>query len=294
MKQPGGHVFFEKVLFETLGRPVAVRDAVFRSGGCINNALQVKTNEGDYFIKWQSGIAGDMFEKEAAGLTLLKQAKCMNIPEVLAYGLMDGKHYLVLEYIEAGKKKNNYWEDFGSALASLHRQHAQPQFGLNHDNYIGKLPQSNTPDTNWVSFFINNRLEPQLRLAIENGLVSHRFIDRYRSLYDHLADLLPLEQPALLHGDLWSGNVMTGGNGQVCLIDPAVYYGHREIELAFTRMFGGFAIEFYESYQQAYPLETGFDQRVPIYNIYPHMVHVNLFGTSYLSGVEPVLQKYVD
>ena len=132
-----------------------------------------------------------------------------------------------------------------------------------------------------------------MQLAIQNGLVSSNFIERYRNFYKLIPDLLPADQPALLHGDLWSGNVMVGGDGKVCLIDPAVYYGHREIELAFTQLFGGFDHEFYRSYQSTYPLEAGFDQRVDIYNMYPLMVHVNLFGTSYLSGVERVLKRYL-
>ena len=146
---------------------------------------------------------------------------------------------------------------------------------------------------NGIDFIIHNRLEYQLKLAKQNGLVSHDLIDRYRKFYDLLPGLLPVDKPALLHGDMWSGNVMVGDDGQACLIDPAVYYGHREIELAFTRMFGGFGHDFYSAYQSTYPLEPGFDERVEIYNIYPHMVHVNLFGTSYLGGVESVLRRYL-
>ena len=217
----------------------------------------------------------------------------MKIPEVLAVGKMEGRHYLLMEYIDSTPPATNYWEDFGHTLAKMHLEKTSKTYGFQHDNYIGKLPQPNRSDESWIEFFILNRLEYQLNLAITNHMVSGSFIDRYRKLYELLPGLLPGEKPSLLHGDLWSGNVMVGHNGKVCLIDPAVYYGHREIELAFTRMFGGFGEPFYHAYDEGYPLVPGFEERSRIYNIYPHMVHVNRFGTSYLSGVEQVLRKYV-
>ena len=288
-----GNHFFESILEESLGRSVKLKGTQFKSGGCINNALKLNTSEGDYFLKWQSGIPEDMFGKEAKGLELLQSANAMNIPKVIAFGVLDGKHYLLMENIDSAPSKADYWSHFGRALAEMHSNNSNPKYGLDHDNYIGKLPQQNDYDENWIDFFIEKRLDFQLRLAVKNQLVNSHFVNRYRKFYDILPELLPVDQPALLHGDLWSGNVMVGHDGYVCLIDPAVYYGHREIELAFTQMFGGFGQDFYTSYQEIYPLESGFDERVGIYNIYPHMVHVNLFGTSYLSGVESVLRRYV-
>lgn len=292
--------FFEKILLEVFGRSIRVFGSHFKSGGCINNTLQLQTTEGDFFIKWQSNIPEDMFEKEAAGLKALKHVKSlptgqegMKIPEVLAVGKIEEKHYLLMEYIDSAPPSANYWEDFGHSLAELHQQKAPKTHGFQHDNYIGKLPQPNRTFESWIGFFIQNRLEYQLNLAIANRMVSDSFIRRYRQLYGLLPELLPEEKPSLLHGDLWSGNVMVGNDGKVCLIDPAVYYGHREIELAFTRMFGGFSQSFYDAYHETYPLAPEFEERVGIYNIYPHMVHVNLFGSSYLSGVEQVLRKYV-
>ncbi len=288
-----GNHFFESILEESLGRSVKLKGTQFKSGGCINNALKLNTSEGDYFLKWQSGIPEDMFGKEAKGLELLQSANAMNIPKVIAFGVLDGKHYLLMENIDSAPSKADYWSHFGRALAEMHSNNSNPKYGLDHDNYIGKLPQQNDYDENWIDFFIEKRLDFQLRLAVKNQLVNSHFVNRYRKFYDILPELLPVDQPALLHGDLWSGNVMVGHDGYVCLIDPAVYYGHREIELAFTQMFGGFGQDFYTSYQEVYPFEPGFDERVGIYNIYPHMVHVNLFGTSYLSGVESVLRRYV-
>lgn len=288
-----GNDFFEAVLKKELGVPVKVNSTTFKSGGCINNAIKLTTSEGDFFLKWQSEIPEDMFQKEAKGLKLLTDAGSIKIPNVIAYGKMEGKHYLLMENIESAPPSNNYWENFGEALATMHQNNTSKKYGLDHDNYIGKLPQPNDEYGDWIDFFVQQRLEFQLKLAMENRLVSNDFIDRYRKFYELLPDLLPVDQPALLHGDMWSGNVMVGNDGEVCLIDPAVYYGHREIELAFTQMFGGLGDEFYSAYRATFPLEPGFEERVEIYNIYPHMVHANLFGASYLNGVESVLRRYL-
>jgi fructosamine-3-kinase len=288
-----GHHFFESILEESLGKPVQVLDTTFTSGGCINNTLKLKTAQGDFFLKWQSGIPEDMFQKEAQGLKILAEAKAIKIPEVISYGKLDGKYYLLMEHIESASPESRYWKNFGTALAEMHLSNSSDKYGLDHDNYIGKLPQPNDFNNSWIEFFIEQRLEFQLKLAVQNRLVDSRFVNRYRSFYEKLPNLLPIDQPALLHGDMWSGNVMVGPDGKVCLIDPAVYFGHREIELAFTQMFGGFDNVFYSAYHEVYPLQPGFADRVSIYNIYPHMVHVNLFGTSYLSGVESVLRRYL-
>ena len=288
-----GNNFFEAILEDGTGRSIKVLNTQFKSGGCINNALKLITTEGEYFLKWQTGIPDDMFQKETKGLKLLSNTNSIKIPRVIAYGELEGKHYLLMEHIESTPPSISYWEDFGIALAEMHRGNTAENFGLDHDNYIGKLPQPNDETNNWIDFFIRYRLEFQLKLAIKNHLVSNDLIDRYRRFYDLLPELLPVNKPSLLHGDMWSGNVMVGNDGKVCLIDPAVYYGHREIELAFTQMFGGFGYDFYSAYQATYPMEPGFEKRVEIYNMYPHMVHVNLFGTSYLNGVESVLRRYV-
>jgi fructosamine-3-kinase len=294
MQNSGNVSFFEQVLHSVFNRQLKVLDTTFKSGGCINNALKIHTNEVDYFLKLQTGIPQDMFAKEEAGLKILNQATSIKIPEVYGKGVLDDRHYLLMEYVDQTLPVKNYWEEFGTALAQMHRNNSNRNYGLDHDNYIGKLPQPNGQSEDWISFFIENRLEYQLELAIKNQLVDQGLIDRYRRFYKELPNLLPVDKPALLHGDLWSGNVMVGKEGQVCLIDPAVYFGHREIELAFTQMFGGFSRAFYQAYHEEYPIDPGFDQRVEIYNMYPHMVHVNLFGPSYLSGVVSVLKKYVD
>ena len=287
-----GFAFLESAISSCTIRQVIVRNATAVAGGCINNAVIVETGDGQFFLKWHSSIPQDMFEKEAKGLQILADSKIIKVPKVIGYGFLEGKHFLILENIRSTSPGRQFWEKFGEALANLHQQ-SNIQYGLSHDNYIGKLVQINTPMDNWIDFFIKCRLEVQLLLAIENKLVTPEFIKVYRKFYELLPRLIPTEKPSLLHGDLWSGNFMVGPDGFACLIDPAVYYGHREVELAFTTMFGGFDHTFYSAYQSSWPLEPGWRERFDIYNIYPSMVHANLFGASYLSGVRTVLNKYL-
>ncbi len=283
--------FFEGLFFQTLGRSVEVLEARFLVGGNINTAAQVFSSEGLFFVKWNPEERVDMFEWEARGLDLLRSTEAIYIPEVIGYGKYRDKTYLVLEYIDPVVPKTNYWESFGQSLALLH-SHTQSKFGLHFDNYIGSLPQSNTLTDNGITFYIEQRLQPQAGMALYKGLISKELYAKFQKLYVRLPDLLPVERPALLHGDLWSGNVMVNEQGDAALIDPAVYYGLREAELAFTTLFGGFDERFYDAYDEAFPMEDGFQERIPIYNLYPLLVHLNLFGTGYLSGIERVLNRF--
>jgi fructosamine-3-kinase len=265
----------------------------FCSGGCINSGGKLETTSGNFFLKWNDRKKfGGMFEAEAKGLTLLNKPGVIRIPRVLTSAETDTQQFLLLEFIETKQKSNSYWTNLGLRLALLH-QNSAAFFGLNHDNYIGSLKQSNQPGKNWIGFFIEQRLEVQLKLAIDNKRASHDILQLFQSLYKKLPDLLPDEQPALLHGDLWSGNLIIDDKGEPCLIDPAVYYGNRETEIAFTRLFGGFSHEFYGSYNENLPLIPGFADRTDVYNLYPLMVHVNLFGGSYLSQVVSILRRFV-
>lgn len=288
--------FFESILFQVLGRPVEVIETQFLSGGDINTSAQVFSSEGVFFIKWNHAQQTTaewptMFEAEALGLDLLRQTDALFVPNVIGYGQQLDKSYLILEYIDPGAPAKTYWETLGQSLAVIH-SHTQPTFGLHFNNYIGSLPQNNQSASSGVEFFFEHRLLPQAGLALYKGLLTKQTYDALFRLRDRLPDLLPTERPALLHGDLWSGNVMVTETGQPALIDPAVYYGLRESDVAFTKLFGGFADRFYEAYHEAFPLESGFNERIAIYNLYPLLVHVNLFGSGYVSGVERVLKQF--
>ena len=261
------------------------------SGGCINDSYHIKTNNGGYFLKWNKKELLEMFRVEKKGLALLNEHSPVHSPKVISFGEMDDKSYLLTEWIEKGGQNTRFWEDFGLKLARQH-QVTMDQFGLDHDNFIGSLPQSNKQHHSWHSFFINERLKPQLNMASSKGLIDLGTQKKFDSLFNQLEELIPDEPSALLHGDLWSGNFMTNSEGEASIFDPAVHYGHRETELAFTQLFGGFSPEFYHYYNEEYPLAPGFDERVDIHNLYPLLVHVNLFGSSYLSAIIQTLKKF--
>ncbi len=262
------------------------------SGGCINQGGELVTDNGNYFLKWNDAHRyPGMFNAEAKGLTLLNSAKSIHLPKVVLVDETQANQFIVLEFIHAARPCKNYWALLGERLAQLHRN-TNAQFGLNHNNYIGSLHQSNSFHGSWIQFFIEQRLEKQVSLAGQNNSLDRKYRSKLDDLYKKLPDLLPVESPSLLHGDLWSGNVMIDEKGEPCLIDPAVYYGHREIELAFTRLFGGFGSEFYEAYNDSFPLLPGFIERADIYNLYPLMVHANLFGGGYLNQVDRILKRY--
>ncbi|QHT72123.1 fructosamine kinase family protein [Rhodocytophaga rosea] len=283
--------FFETILFESVGQEVHVSGYQFMGGGNINNAVSLDTDQGYFFVKWNESGQTDAFSCEASGLELLRRANEIPIPEVIGFGQNYQKAYLILEYIHSSRPQYNYWERFGHSLARLHT-HTNHSFGLSHNNYIGSLQQINTPAEKWVEFFVEKRLKIQAGLALYNGELPKALFNKFEDLYKELPHMLPAAVPSLLHGDLWSGNVMVGPTGEVMLIDPAVYYGNREAELAFTKLFGGFPDNFYGAYNEISPLEPDFDERAAIYNLYPLLVHVNLFGSGYLSGIEKVLKRF--
>jgi protein-ribulosamine 3-kinase len=265
----------------------------FSGGGCINNGGRLSTSKGDIFIKWNDRkIFPGMFEAEARGLKLLRDTNTLHIPNVVSVGETNDHQFILLEFIEQRTKQNSYWQELGEGLGKLHRT-TSPTFGLDHDNYIGSLPQKNLPAKSWTNFFIEQRLEAQLKIAITENRIDKKIADQFESLYKKLPDIFPDESSSLLHGDLWSGNLITNSEGNPCLIDPAVFYGHREAELALTKLFGGFSHTFYSSYEEAFPLSPGFEKRVDLYNLYPLMVHVNLFGGGYVSQVVSILRTFV-
>jgi fructosamine-3-kinase len=276
---------------KTGGSP-ALLDVKPVGGGCINDAQVVKTDQGWYFIKYNLGSSyPGMFEAEARGLKILMEADSVRVPQVIGTGTAGKYDFLVLEYLESGRKEKHFWEHFGQGLAGLHKNTSQ-QFGLDHDNYIGSLPQSNTRGEHWKDFFITQRIEPQLRLSRKSGKTDAKLDRHFEQLFARLNAYFPEEPPALLHGDLWSGNYLTGPRGEAVILDPAMYFGHRYMDLGMTRLFGGFDNTFYQAYHEAYPLEDNWREGLEIANLYSLMVHVNLFGGGYLGSVRQILRQY--
>ncbi len=282
----------EKELSITENKQIKILGFTAASGGCINHGGTIGTSIGEYFIKWNSKTRfPGMFEAEKRGLKLLYNTDAIRIPEVKVVGESADLIYIVMENIKANARKEDYWTILGVSLAKLH-SHKAEKYGLDHDNFIGSLPQSNRNHSSWVEFFITERLTKQIEIALNKGAISSSTVKQFEKLFIQLENLFPKESPVLIHGDLWSGNLITDDLGKPCLIDPAVYYGQREIELSFTKLFGGFDSEFYRSYNEVMPLESGFEERVEVYNLYPLMVHVNLFGGHYLQEVEFILGRF--
>lgn len=262
-------------------------------GGCINNGGKFVAGTNAVFLKWNDRKKyPGMFAKEKEGLNLLTGKSDLKIPGVIAEGETARFQYLVLEFVEPGAKTHDFWSALGRSLALLHRTPAM-QFGLDHDNYIGSLRQSNRFHSSWTDFFWEERLAPQLKLATDSGIVDRSSSQKFGKLSGKLHQLFPEEKPALLHGDLWSGNLLVDRAGTPALIDPAVYYGHREAELAFTTLFGGFDEGFYSEYENEFPLQPGFENRKDVYNLYPLLIHTNLFGGGYFHQALQIAARFV-
>jgi len=283
----------EKLLQKHTGIEALIEQTQALGGGSINAAYRIRYAGKEYFLKYnQANRYPKMFELEAKGLSILAKSKKIRLPEVIGTGEAGQTAFLLLEHIESGYPDNNFWEVFGKELADLHRK-THVTFGLDHDNYIGSLPQHNTTSPSWSDFFITQRLKPQLKMAAGKGMLNTTILKAFEKLFAELPVLFPDEVPALLHGDLWSGNFLCDSNQTPVLIDPAVYYGHREMDLAMSKLFGGFSPRFYEAYHAAYPLETGWQERVDLCNLYPLLVHVNLFGGGYVGQLQSSLRRFV-
>jgi fructosamine-3-kinase len=222
-----------------------------------------------------------LFENEKRGLEMLARQKIIRVPQAIACEESGELQVLILEWINPGAKTEKFWMNFAEQLAGLHRV-SHKRFGWEEDNWMGALMQSNSWCDKWTDFFIANRLQPQVRLARENKLLDEIQVQQFENLYKKLEDIFEPEAPAMLHGDLWSGNYLCNENDQPVLIDPAVYFGHRSMDLAMTRLFGGFDRIFYECYQETFPLPSNYQEQWTLCNLYPLLIHLNLFGRSYL------------
>jgi fructosamine-3-kinase len=281
----------EMALGEALGGEVVASRSI--AGGDISQAYEITLADGRrLFAKTNARSPRGMFAAEALGLGWLDEANALRIPKVVAVSQADeAQQFLVLELIASGSAARDFDERLGRGLAALHRS-GTPGFGLDHDNFIGRLPQANAPAPTWTDFYRTRRLEAQLRRASDEGLATTRMRRGFDRLWGALDELIgPPEPPARLHGDLWGGNLLCDDRGAPCLIDPAVYGGQREMDLAMMRLFGGFGPRVFSAYEEAWPLADGHRERVALYQLYPLMVHVNLFGGGYVGSVEASLDR---
>lgn len=258
-------------------------------GGCINDARLLTTHCGpQLFLKQNRAIPADMFAREADGLREL--AKAPGAPRVPQVHL-SSPEFLLLEYLPPEPRSPRCWEIFGEQMAALHL-YTRPHFGFDADNYIGSTPQPNKKDGDGFAFFTGQRLLFQAGLARHAGLLSSAEVRQVEHVCQRLPDLIPAQPASLLHGDLWSGNIHLGPGGLACLIDPAVYYGWAEADLAMANLFGSLPAGFYAAYQTVRPLLPGYASRFDLYNLYHLLNHLNLFGMGYLHQVRVILQRY--
>lgn len=283
----------EKILFQVTGNELEPDEVRMENGGCINMAVSVTTSVGKFFIKWNELEFEDMFEKEAKGLEILQSSNTVSVPGVIGFGNLNEKSFLVLEHLEETSATQNYWENLGHTLAQMHQIEAK-KCGLAHNNYISKLNQHNAPTESWLEFYKEHRLNHQLGLAIYNEYVDSVFVNEFKSFLNKLDQILLDSKPCLLHGDLWNGNAMCSDD-KAYVFDPAIYYGAPEVDLAMTRLFGGFNEVFYSAYNEINPISSHFEESLDVYSLYPLLVHANLFGpeSGYLGSVKRIVKRYL-
>ena len=264
------------------------------AGGDISHAFRAMTRNGkSLFIKTHPHPPPQFFEAESLGLAMLQKTKSLAVPAIHAVISEPELEALILEWVEPGPMHSHTSEEFGRGLAMLHRSQA-PYFGLDTDNYIGTLKQPNSVSQNWTEFFDRYRIRPQMQLAQSNGLLPESVRLDLEALLQRLPELVDAsEPPSPLHGDLWGGNRLIDASGNSWLIDPAFYFGNREVDLAMMKLFGGFNEVVFDAYAEAFPLPAGWRERTELYQLYPMLVHLNLFGASYLGSVANIVKRYL-
>ena len=291
------HEDVRRVAAEYLGSEPGELQVSSVSGGDINRnyAVTCSCSSTACFVKMQDRSGDDFLEAEADGLAAIRQLEgAPRVPEVYATGGINGSCYLVMEYIRTGRTGEAPAAELGRKLAAMHAAGSSREYGYYRDNYIGLTPQQNTRQESWAAFFRDSRLGVQVRMAERRHLLDYTLLRKLDTLLDRLERYLP--EPAhasLLHGDLWSGNWMVAASGEPLLIDPAVYYGHHEADIAMTELFGRFPQAFYSGYAEIVPLEREYQERRQLYNLYHLLNHLNMFGRSYEPSVRAVTQSYL-
>jgi fructosamine-3-kinase len=273
---------------EVTGEKFTIVDHRSIGGGCINQGYSISNDDRTYFVKINRASAIEMFVAEAVGLQEMYATKTIRTPQPICWGVAENSCYLVLEYLDLSSSSDQSWEMMGKQLAEMHKSGIASAFGWTQNNTIGSTPQINTQAENWADFFADRRIGYQLKLAQRRGASFANTDKIIAKIKDILTESNP--QPSIVHGDLWSGNAAILRTGEPTIFDPAVYYGDREVDIAMTKLFGGFPNSFYRGYDREWRLEEGHQQRETIYNLYHILNHFNLFGGGYLDQANKTIQ----
>lgn len=278
------------------GKSFFVNNSRSVSGGCINQGYAISSDTDTYFVKLNSAsqvgrslsLVEVMFEAEAKALEQMLATATIRVPKVICWGTAENSAYLVLEWLELGKGDSQSWLELGRKLAAMHLHTSDRGMGWEQNNTIGSTPQINTWTTDWAEFYSKYRLGYQFQLAKKRG--GH--FPQHKQLLAAIPQLLTHQpQPSLVHGDLWGGNAACTVSGEPVIFDPAVYFGDREVDIAMTELFGGFPAAFYRGYNEVFPLDSGYEKRKTLYNLYHILNHFNLFGGSYESQANRMITQ---
>ena len=263
------------------------------SGGDISSAYLIKSVGNSFFLKVNNkSFAREMFSAEKKGLEAIKNTQTISVPDVILVDSFENQSFLLMEFVESRRPSGNDFKGLGEKLAQLHLC-SNNQFGFDSDNFIGSLPQSNSFHTDLAGFYWNKRIFPQLKMAHNHHLLSKEDMPQGEKAVSKFNEIFGEVKPSLLHGDLWGGNYLISTNGTPYLIDPATYFGHSMVDIAMTRLFGGFDAEFYTAYHEIIPKTENYEAQIELYQLYYLLVHLNLFGMGYYSGVKNILKKYL-
>jgi fructosamine-3-kinase len=271
-----------------IGQKFVIKNRQPIGGGCINQCYAISDDHHKYFVKLNNDSASEMFTAESLGLQQMFATQTITVPQLICWGNAVNHSYLILEYLNLGGRGN--WEEMGRKLAEMHNYQPQNKsFGWDINNTIGSTPQINTWVTDWTDFFKEYRIEFQLKLARRNGGIFIHGNQLLKKIPEILANHHP--QPSLVHGDLWGGNAGFTNTGKPAIFDPATYIGDREVDIAMSELFGGFPPSFYQGYNQVFPLDSGYQKRKTLYNLYHIFNHFNLFGGNYEGQANRMIEQ---
>lgn len=280
-----------QAISQATGKEFAIADTVSVSGGCINQCYKVRGNGREYFVKLNRANQEEMFAAEALGLKQMYATQTITVPKPICWGITDNSSYIVLQWLDIGGGNSQSWTEMGRKLAQMHRQGTRELFGWERNNTIGSTPQINPWTDRWDEFFAEHRIGYQLKLAKRRGGSFPDTNKVVKAIRNKLVDRQP--QASLVHGDLWSGNAAIAKDGTPIILDPAAYYGDRETDIAMTELFGGFPAAFYRGYNEAWQLDSGYQQRKSIYNLYHVLNHFNLFGGGYREQAQRIINGVI-